>query len=494
MKGGAWRRFEIRATFGKLRPWQRLGVKVGALFVAVTALAVGVVVLVLYLHQEEEIEGTVGVLLESVAASLAFRASSAIDPDERDAVAGNERIRVVLQSVPSAVPLGVHAYVLADFDPAAATAVRRTADRPGGSPARPVDPEIVRPLIAVLQGAAAAHTAPRARGGREWITALAPLRDRDGRVAGALAVDFDVHAYMRQRERLINAVLGVALAGALVALIAGILLARRITRPIGALTDAARRVTGGDLSPALRARSADELGQLTRAFNAMLGGLRQRDLIRDAFGRYVSPEVARALLEAPDGLRLGGSKREITVVMADLRGYTGFAAGADAGAVMGILNEYLAAMADAVLLHGGIVNEFLGDAVFAIFGAPVADAHHAQHAAAAALAMRKAVEDINARHAARGLPRLEIGIGASTGEAVVGNIGSEQRAKYAAVGSVVNLAARLEDTAAAGQILMSAETYARIREAADARPLRLELKGFGEPCAAYELRSLSGHS
>src|SRR5262249_2582233 len=153
-----------------------------------------------------------------------------------------------------------------------------------------------------------------------------------------------------------------------------------------------------------------------------------------------SPEVAQAILESPQGLRFGGEKRVITVLMSDLRGYTRFAEQGDPAWVMDVLNGYLARMTDIIVEHGGTLHGFRGDGIVAVFGAPIAHPDHAERAAAAALAMQRAMGDINETHAARGLPRFEMGIGINTGEAVVGNIGSEQRAKYAVVGAAVNLA------------------------------------------------------
>jgi class 3 adenylate cyclase len=252
-------------------------------------------------------------------------------------------------------------------------------------------------------------------------------------------------------------------------------------------------VAGGDLSRTLPVQSRDEIGRLTDAFNEMLTGLRQRDFIRDTFGRYVSPEVAQALLESPEGLRLGGEKRIITVLMSDLRGYTRFAEQGDPSWVMDVLNGYLARMTDIIVEHGGTINEFMGDGIVAVFGAPVAHPDHAERAAAAALAMQRAMVDINESHAARGLPRFEMGIGLNTGEAVVGNIGSEQRAKYAVVGAAVNLAARVESATVGGQVFMSAGAHERIRDLAEvADTISLELKGLAEPLTLYDLVGLRG--
>jgi len=269
--------------------------------------------------------------------------------------------------------------------------------------------------------------------------------------------------------------------------------ARRITRPVSALTVGVARVAVGDLSQALPVRSNDEVGRLTRAFNDMLEGLRQRDFIRDTFGRYVSPEVVKTLLESPEGLRFGGEKRVVTILMSDLRGYTRFAEQGDPAWVMEVLNGYLARMTAIIIEYGGTVNEFIGDAVFAIFGAPIAYADHAERAAAAALAMQRAMAGINEEHVRRGLPRFEMGIGVNTGEAVVGNIGSEQRAKYAVVGSAVNVASRVESSTVGGQIFLSAATWEHVQDLAEVTPpVPVDVKGLSEPLLLYELRGLEG--
>jgi class 3 adenylate cyclase len=266
-----------------------------------------------------------------------------------------------------------------------------------------------------------------------------------------------------------------------------------VTRPISTLTGGVARVASGDLSLVLPVRSSDELGRLTGAFNEMVEGLRQRDFIRTTFGRYVSPEVAKTLLESPEGLKFGGEKREITVLMSDLRGYTRFAEQGDPAWVMEILNDFLARMTDIIIEYGGTINEFIGDAIFAVYGAPVPHRDHAERAAASALAMQRAMAEINRLHAERGQPRFEMGIGLNTGEAVVGNIGSEQRAKYAVVGAAVNLAARVEGCTVGGQIFLSPATYEQLHDMVEvAAPVPVEVKGIAEPLLLYELRGISG--
>jgi class 3 adenylate cyclase len=308
-----------------------------------------------------------------------------------------------------------------------------------------------------------------------------------------LVVDYPVEIFLDRSRELALAIVQGTLAGGLGALVLGLLFARRITRPVSALTSGVARVAGDDLSQTIAVRSADEIGQLTRAFNGMVEGLRQRDFIRNTFGRYVSPEVVKTLLESPEGLRFGGEKRVVTILMSDLRGYTRFAEHGDPAQVMEVLNGYLARMTEIVIAHGGTINEFIGDAIFAIFGAPLPHPDHAERGAATALAMQRAMAEINADHAARGLPPFEMGIGINTGEAVVGNIGSEQRAKYAVVGSAVNMAGRVEGATVGGQIFVTSSTYATIAAIAEvAPPVSVEMKGLSEPLVLYELRGIGG--
>jgi class 3 adenylate cyclase len=326
-----------------------------------------------------------------------------------------------------------------------------------------------------------------------WISAFAPVLDGEGDPAALLHVAYPVEIYLDRLNELRNTLLFATGLGALATLVLGLLVVRRLTRPITLLTGGVSRVAAGDLSQPLPVTSRDEVGRLTRAFNTMLDGLRQRDFIRSAFGRYVSPEVAQAILESPDGLRFGGTKRMVTVLMSDLRGYTRFAEQGDPEEVMEILNGYLARMADVVIAHGGTINEFIGDAIFAVYGAPVAHPDHAERAAATALAMQAALAEINAEHVRRSLPAFEMGIGLHSGEAVVGNIGSEQRAKYAVVGSAVNVASRVESATVGGQVLLTAATLSELGDLARVGPpVELQIKGLSEPLTLYELRGLGG--
>ncbi len=483
----------------QLRIWQRLGVRLASLFALVTLLAVVLVGVVVHERQKRELEDAVGTQLLNIARIGALL----VDPVAHDAAAkmagggrgeGYARVRETLTRIRTEAVLPTPIYTLAlEGQGTRARLVVTTDDEASPGMPYPVAAEVMEPLAWTFEDGVARYTRLYRNARGVWISAFAPVTGEPGKRMAVLVVDYPLEIYLDRLRELRMTVLEASLAGALIASLVGLLVARRITRPVSALTRGVTRVAGGDLSQALPVQSTDEVGVLTRAFNAMLDGLRQRDFIRNTFGRYVSPEVVKALLDAPEGLRLGGEKRVVTILMSDLRGYTRFAEQGDPAWVMEVLNGYLARMTDIVIEHGGTINEFIGDAIFAVFGAPIPHGDHAERAAATALAMQRAMAEVNASHVARGLPRFEMGIGVNTGEAVVGNIGSEQRAKYAVVGSAVNVAARVESATVGGQIFVSATTHDHIRDLAEVQPpIFVELKGLAAPLALYELRGLRG--
>ena len=244
----------------------------------------------------------------------------------------------------------------------------------------------------------------------------------------------------------------------------------RMLRPLKNLTGSAVEVAQGNLDITIPPpRSRDEVGRLTATFSTMLEGLRQRDFIRDTFGRYLSKEVVEELLESPDGLRLGGELREITLLVSDLRGFTSMAERLSPQEVIDFLNRYLERMVDIITRYDGTVDEFQGDGILAFFGAPLVGEDDPERAIACAIEMQMALQEINAERLELQLPELAMGIGINTGEVIVGNIGSEKRTKYGAVGSAINAAYRIESYTVGGQILISPTTYEHVRSLVQVR-------------------------
>ncbi|MDJ0708484.1 MAG: adenylate/guanylate cyclase domain-containing protein [Leptolyngbyaceae cyanobacterium MO_188.B28] len=180
--------------------------------------------------------------------------------------------------------------------------------------------------------------------------------------------------------------------------------------------------------------------------------------IRKTFGRYLSDEVVTNLLENPDAQKLGGERRQLTILTSDLRGFTATAERVSPEEVLKVLNFYLGRMTDVITRYQGTIDEFIGDGILVLFGAPIRREDDARRAVACAVEMQLAMTEINQTVKTWGLPALEMGIGIHTGEAIVGNIGSEQRTKYGVVGSAVNLTYRIESYTIGGQILISDQT------------------------------------
>ena len=222
-------------------------------------------------------------------------------------------------------------------------------------------------------------------------------------------------------------------------------------------------------------------------------GLERRRL-RHAFGRYLSEEVIGELLANPSALSLGGSRRELTVLFSDVRNFTSISERLSPEQLVHVLNSYLTPMTRAVLAQGGFLDKFIGDAVMAVFGAPLPNPRHPEQACACALRMFEELRALRPAFAELGVP-IEIGIGLNTGEMVVGNMGSEEHFNYTVMGDAVNLASRLEGlTKTYGAFcLVGAETRARAGEAFRFRELDLvQVKGKAEPVAIFELLSGPG--
>jgi len=216
--------------------------------------------------------------------------------------------------------------------------------------------------------------------------------------------------------------------------------------------------------------------------------LRQRDDIRTTFGRYLSSDVVEELLASPEGLHLGGETRRVTFLVADMRGFTALSGTLPPASVIEILNRFLGSMVDIVSRYQGTVDEIQGDGLLVFFGAPLSRGADEARAVACAVDMQSALNRLNADKGQRDQPELGMGIGIHTGVVVVGNIGSEKRAKYGAVGSAINIAFRIESHTVAGQILVSAETYAAVREIARTdRTMDVRFKGLRDPMRLYEV-------
>lgn len=215
--------------------------------------------------------------------------------------------------------------------------------------------------------------------------------------------------------------------------------------------------------------------------------------IRTYFSRYLTDEVVSRLLETPEGLNFSGERRKVTILMCDLRGFSSISERLPPEKVVDILNIFLGAMTDVITQYRGTIDEFIGDAILVIFGAPILRESDAQRAVACSVAMQLQMEEVNAKIERLDLPKIAMGIGLHTGEVVVGNIGSQSRAKYAVVGSHVNLTSRIESYTVGGQILMSEATLKDAGSDVEIYgQMQVEPKGVKEPITVYDVKGIQG--
>jgi adenylate cyclase len=306
------------------------------------------------------------------------------------------------------------------------------------------------------------------------------------------AIAFKALTEMRRRG------LAITLGGTLLSLFVGLLASRAVTRPILELVEQARLI-GERRWRQVRVASGrgDEIGQLEQALGQMAQGLERGEAeiadqarLRGDLGRFLSKDLVDAIVRGEHPLALGGKRAPISVLFADVVAFTPLAERLPPEQVVALLNELFSVLSEVVFRHHGTVDKFIGDCLMAVWGAPVAHDDHAALALAAAEDMVRFLEAANARFEQAYGVEIRLGIGVNSGEALVGNIGSDKRMEYTVIGDVVNVAARLEAIAAPGQVLVSAATRAL---AGDAFELRLlgerRLTGRKESTEVYELET-----
>jgi len=275
-----------------------------------------------------------------------------------------------------------------------------------------------------------------------------------------------------------------------VGLIIAFVVSGMVSRPLQRLRLAVNALAAGDLSARVEPSSRDEVGVLTRAFNEMSESLGEKRRIETAFRRYVSDHVLREVVESPEAIHLKGELREVSVLYLDIRKFTRLTGSIGPERVVAFLNECFDLITGRLLEHGATVDKYIGDAILAYLGAPIETEDHAQRAVAAAIAVQRAIHERNQRCEASLQPfvRLEVGIGIHTGMVVVGNIGSELKMDYTAIGTPVNVANRLQSLAGPGQIKITGEVRERVAELVQVKSEGAKmLEGVDHPIDVYEV-------
>lgn len=281
---------------------------------------------------------------------------------------------------------------------------------------------------------------------------------------------------------------GVLVLAALAAVVVGARLARVMSHALGRITLALKKLEGEEYVHVSDVKTGDEIEDLAAGFNTMVDGLRERDKLRATFGKYMTQAVLEHLLKGK--VELGGETLTVTILFSDIRGFTTISESMSAQELVQLLNEYFTEMVTIIMEEGGVVDKFIGDAIMAVFGAPLPKPEDARNAVRAAFRMRLALVKLNERLAARGARTLSTGIGIHTGEVVAGNIGSDARMEYTVIGDAVNLASRLEGaTKELGtDILISEDTKALLDARFETRPIdEITVKGRARPVMTYAL-------
>jgi class 3 adenylate cyclase len=235
--------------------------------------------------------------------------------------------------------------------------------------------------------------------------------------------------------------------------------------------------------------------EVERRTAELLRTSQERAFIRETFGTYLSDEVVTEILQSPNGVNLGGELRDVTILVSDLRGFTSITESMDCRQVLETINRYLERMTEIIMRRGGTIDEFMGDGILAFFGAPRVFPDHPRRAVACALEMQQAMGDLNRENILLGLPELRMGIGINCGELIVGNIGSEKRKKYGAVGTPINVAFRVQARADGGEILVTPPVYESL-----AHDLEIgwtkdhQLKGLHDSLRIYQVIALKARN
>ena len=294
-----------------------------------------------------------------------------------------------------------------------------------------------------------------------------------------------VHAVLDQHRN--HALLVVGLA-AVVAMLIGLRMARTMSVAVQRVTQAHRKLQDQHYVKMPALDTGDELEDLATGFNAMVDGLAERDRLRTTLGKYMTEQVVEHLLAGR--LKLGGESLHVTVLFTDIRGFTSLSEHMNAHDVVALLNEYFTEMVAIVMQEGGVVDKYIGDAIMAVFGAPVPKPDDAVRAVRAAVRMRAALAQLNERLVERGKPEIHTGIGIHTGEVVAGNIGSDARMEYTVIGDAVNLASRLESATKElhADVVVSGDTLAQLNNRFVTREVReITVKGRQQAVKVHEV-------
>ena len=442
----------------QLRSWQRFHIRLTLLYGGATMLALAVLGYFVY---TAEIKSEITALQKRLLTTVTSIAA-AIDPDALSSIAIDSTETSALHTA----LLQRFAEVSRQDEDIESIYVLRPTNQPtllrflvdfarGGDSATPGEEYDASDVPVMLKGFAhpAVEDKPYSDQWGSSLSGYAPIVAKDGRSIGVVGVDVKVSNLEAIK---LSVMQNVALAFGLTILLLGTVawyVARNVRVPLSKIIDAAVAISRGNLQTRIHMQRSDELGLMGQHIDMMAEQLQEREFIRETFGRYMSEDIARELLTRDQTQGLGGEERVVSVLFCDLQGYSSLSEQMPPGHIVEMLNKYLSAMTEIVYQHHGCVIEFIGDAVFAVFGAPRYIPDHAEQAVRCAMNMNKRLIALNRELEESGITRfwknqnkqgLRIRIGIHTGRVIAGNLGCAARMKYAVIGDTVNVASRLE--------------------------------------------------
>lgn len=442
----------------KLRAWQRFHIRLTMLYGGATLIALSLLGLNVYHTRVNTELGALQKRLLSTVASLA----AGIDADAINAIAIDSK-----KLTPLHKKLQTRFRTVADYDTDIATIyILRSTSEPtklrffvdyvkSGEAGLPGDSYDASEVPVMLKGFAhpAVEAQPYADEFGLTLSGYAPITTAEGKSIAVVGVDVNV-AHLNSIKYNVLMDVGMAFGIAIFILsIVSLFVAKNVRTPLTKIIDASTAISRGDLKTRIGLNRLDELGLMGRHIDHMAEQLQEREFLRETFGRYMSEDIAKELLDTKNNPAITGEERVVTVLFCDLEGYSSISEQMPPAQIVNMLNRYLSAMTEVVEKHHGCVIEFIGDAVFAVFGAPHYIAEHAEQAVNCASDMRIRLKALNNELQETDIARywknnnksgLNIRIGIHTGRVVAGNLGSTTRMKYAVIGDTVNVAARLE--------------------------------------------------
>jgi adenylate cyclase len=325
-----------------------------------------------------------------------------------------------------------------------------------------------------------------------WMSGFAPIYTADGHYLATVGADVSINIIQEHLNEVFAYGLWGLFGSITIAFIGAYFLSKQVTKSLSFICESVKEIGAGNLQQETHLDTHDEFNDLAEAINDMTKGLRERERLKMNFTRYVSQHVLEKIMKSDSFMKLEGERRKITVLFSDIRQFTALAERLPPEQVVQLLNEYFEAMIDIIFANQGTLDKFLGDGLMVEFGAPLEDNMQELHAMQTAIEMQKKLTALCEKWVKEGKPEIKMGIGLHTGYAIVGNIGSEKRMEYTAIGDTVNVAARLEQATKILNmpILISEETFKAVKHIFDCKNLgSMSLPGRTEEITVYTIQS-----